>query len=162
MNVWLRRAIRVWLAFFVSAIVGALAWALASKRAFVPIDGAEDDEIALGTFFQPIEFSSTAHSFRGGTMTCGFGGGVVDLGGATLDPGGAMLHVACAFGGGQVTVPGSWPVDVEVFSVFGGVSDARGRAAPVDGGPHLTITGWTLFGGLGIVAAATASEPATT
>ncbi len=158
MNAWLKRALRAWIVFLVSAVVGSIAWALASKRSFVPVVGPEDDEIAIGSFFEPLQFSSTAAHFRGGSIACGFGGGLIDLSEATLDPAGAALRISCAFGGAQLTIPASWPVDVKVFPVFGGVGDARRGSARVDGGPRLTITGWTLFGGLGIVPAEPRAE----
>lgn len=152
MNVWLKRALRAWFAILFASMAGALAWAVTTRRSFVPVDGPEDDEIHLGAFFGPLEFHGSATSFRGGTVDCGFGGGVVDLSGATLAPEGAELRLHSAFGGGQLLVPMSWNVETHAFALFGGITDTRGNE---DGreGPTLTITGWSLFGGYGIQAA---------
>jgi hypothetical protein len=49
-------------------------------------------------------FHSTATAFRGGTLDCWYGGGIVDLRDATLDPAGAHLEVKAVFGGAQILV----------------------------------------------------------
>ena len=98
----------------VSAVVGAIV-AKRVKEEFVPIDDPEANEIRLAAIFGPFSFKSTAPSFRGGTIDCRFGGGVIDLRGATLDPAGARLDVKAQFGGAQILVPESWRVATRVF-----------------------------------------------
>jgi len=60
------------------------------------------DEVDLRAIFESLEFTSTATAFRGGTIECWFGGGSVDLRGATLDPAGATLRVRAIFGGASI------------------------------------------------------------
>jgi hypothetical protein len=131
-----------------TAVVTAVA-AHRAKREFVPIDQPEADEIRLAAIFEPLSFSSTAGSFRGGSVDCRFGGGVIDLRGATLDPGGAMLKVSAMFGGAQILVPEDWRVTTRVLGI-GGAGDARPRFERGEDAPHLTLEGTAVFGGFGI------------
>lgn len=132
----------------VSAVVGAIA-AQRAKQAFVPIDDPEANEIRLAAIFGPLSFRSTATSFRGGTIDCRFGGGVVDLREAALDPAGARLDVKAQFGGAQILVPESWRVTTRVLGI-GGAGDGRPRIEQAEDAPHLTIEGTALFGGFGV------------
>jgi hypothetical protein len=92
--------------------------------------------------------SGAGLSFRGGEIDCRFGGGVIDLREATLDPAIAHLKVTAMFGGGQILVPepgasrrGSWG------SAGPATRDPDQRDADA---PHLTIEGTAMFGGFGI------------
>lgn len=131
-----------------SAVVGAVA-AYRAKRDFVPVDDPESDEIKLAAIFEPMSFKSKATAFRGGEVECRFGGGVIDLREATLDPAGAHLKVTAMFGGGQILVPDSWRVTTRVLGI-GGAGDARPRIEREEGAPHLTIEGTAIFGGFGV------------
>lgn len=133
----------------VSAVVGAIA-ALRAKQEFAPIDDPEANEIRLAAIFGPLSFRSTAASFRGGTIDCRFGGGVVDLRDAALDPAGARLDVKAHFGGAQILVPESWRVTTRVLGI-GGAGDGRPRIERADDAPRLTIEGTALFGGFGVM-----------
>jgi hypothetical protein len=132
----------------VSAAVGAIA-AQRAKRDFVPIDDPEANEIRLAAIFGPLSFRSTAASFRGGTVDFRFGGGVIDLREAVLDPAGARLDVMAFFGGGQILVPEGWRVTTRVMGI-GGAGDARPRIEREEDAPHLTIEGTAIFGGFGV------------
>jgi predicted membrane protein len=135
-------------ALMVTSVVSAIA-ALVTKRRIVPLDAPDADEIRVRAIFEPLTFRSTATSFRGGSVDCWYGGGVVDLREATLDPSGAVLKVRAIFGGGQILVPETWAVTLNVRGV-GGLSDVRpvDRAAEA---PHLTIEGLVLFGGFAVM-----------
>jgi hypothetical protein len=129
-------------------IVGTLA-AYAMKQRIEPIDDPEAKEIRLAAIFEPILYRSTATSFQGGTIDFWYGGGVVDLRDATLDPAGAHLEVRAVFGGGQLLVPDSWKVTAHVLGI-GGFADARPQADHSDAAPQLTITGVAVFGGFAV------------
>src|SRR5262245_39747741 len=144
------RLIRVVLgAFLITTIGGAIA-ALIAKQRLPSVGEPESDEVALVTIFEPLEFESVATSFRGGSLTCLYGGGDLDLRDATLDPAGAELMVRIAFGGGRLLVPDGWDVVVNVISIVGGVGDMREGRERSEGAPRLTVNGFVLFGGLGI------------
>jgi len=145
-----RLAIAAWIAF----IVGALAFAVTKRREAPPRPPEDGNDIALVAAFEPLEFRSTAPAFRGGTIECWFGGGEVDLRGATLDPDGATLWTTAVLGGGSVIVPAGWRVENRVLGIFGGVGDVRG-GMPEPDAPTLVLEGVAIFGGWGI----TSSSP---
>ncbi|HEU4674110.1 MAG TPA: hypothetical protein VFS32_14555 [Candidatus Limnocylindrales bacterium] len=135
-----------WVVAFVGGLVGAV---LARQRVVVE-DDPEASEISLLATFGPLEFVSTASTFRGGTVECWYGGGTIDLRSATLDPAGATLRVTAVFGGAQVIVPSSWPVRTSSAGL-GGINDARQQAFVDESAPALTIEGVCVLGGFGVM-----------
>jgi hypothetical protein len=145
----LGRIARLFLAVLaVIPIVGSLA-AFVLKQRIAPVDDPMANEIRLAAIFEPILYRSTAPAFRGGTIDFWYGGGVVDLRDATLDPAGAHLDVRTVFGGGQILVPETWKVTGHVLGI-GGFADARPRVDHGDTAPQLTITGVAVFGGFAV------------
>lgn len=142
-----------WLVF----VLGAVVYAKAKGRDSTTPE-PDADEIDLVTTFGPLEYANTASSFRGGTVTTWFGGGQLDLRGATLDPAGATLKLSTLFGGGNLIVPPDWRIETHVAPVFGGVGDGRPDGNPDEGAPTLRLEGLTLFGGWGITAEAPGEE----
>jgi hypothetical protein len=136
-------------ALFVTSVVSAIA-ALVTKRRFVPLDAPDADEVRVRAIFEPLTFRSTARGFRGGTVDCWYGGGVIDLRDAILDPAGALLRVRAIFGGGQILVPETWEVTLNVRGI-GGASDARPRVERPADAAHLTVEGVVVFGGFAVM-----------
>jgi hypothetical protein len=134
---------------FALLIGGAAVAAANRKQQIVPIDDEDADEVALVAIFSPVAFHSTATAFRGGTLDCWFGGGIIDLRDATLDPGGATLDVKGVFGGANIVVPRDWRVEVDVTGI-GGARDVRPERESAVTAPLLTVTGFVAFGGLGV------------
>lgn len=92
----------------------------------------------------------TADAFRGGQVTCIFGGSELNFRNATLAPGENILDVTCIFGGCSLLVPEDWTIKVEATAVFGGFSDERSKRNPhlvSDPNKVLTIKGVVIFGG---------------
>lgn len=143
------RVFSIFLAGFVVAMVGSAVAALSLKRRFIANASPTADEIRLAAIFEPISFESHATGFRGGDVELWYGGGIIDLRGATLDPAGATLRVRTVFGGAQLLVPDSWNVTTRVMGI-GGAGDGRPRKDRAADAPHLTIEGSTFFGGLGV------------
>ena len=133
----------------VASVVAAIA-AVLMKGKLPRVDDPDADEVHLVAIFEPISFASRASAFRGGTFDAWYGGGVIDLRDATLDPAGANLQVRTVFGGAQLVVPETWEVSNRGVSIFGGMGDARKAAVRPADAPRLTIDGLALFGGLGI------------
>jgi hypothetical protein len=131
-----------------ASVVGAIA-ARAAKQRIVQVDDPDADEIRLAAIFEPISFRSTAASFRGGSVDCWYGGGVIDLRGATLDPAGARLQVRAIAGGAQILIPETWIVTTKVVGI-GGVGDGRPRVEHPADAPRLAVEGVALFGGFGV------------
>jgi hypothetical protein len=148
MNVF-GRLFGLFAAFLAISSIGAAIGAIATKRRIVPVDSPEADEVTLRAIFEPVNFRSTAKNFRGGTVDCWYGGGIIDLRDATLDPSGARLEVRGIFGGGQIVVPDSWRVTTNVMGM-GGVGDSRARAERPVTAPLLVVDGFVFMGGFGI------------
>ncbi len=86
--------------------------------------------------------------FKGGRITCIFGGSEIDFTGSELADGLHVIHVSCIFGGTSIIMPPHWKVRLEVASVLGGFSDKRpniSSAEPAKG--ELIIKGLVIFGG---------------
>jgi hypothetical protein len=135
-------------AFLMSIVAGAIVLA-ATRRQGVEVDEPEADEVHLRAVLGPIAYASRASSFRGGTIDLWYGGGIVDLREAQLDPDGATLHVRTAFGGAQLVVPEEWNV-VSTVRGLGGIGDGRERFDRPADAPTLRVEGFVLFGGFGI------------
>lgn len=142
---FLRLAVLGWIATLVGGAIGANA----VKRRTVVQDDPDADDIVLVGIFGPLDFASTARHFRGGLVETWFGGGLVDLREAVLDPGGADLRLRAVFGGGQIVVPDSWRVSVTMRGL-GGVGDTRSNEELPPDAPELRIDATVLFGGFGI------------
>lgn len=133
-----------WFAF----IAAAAAYAAIKRRAAVPQD-PKADEVDLVANFGPLEFHSESGAFRGGTVTTWFGGGVLDLSDATLDPAGATIHTSTLFGGGNLIVPETWNVETKIVGI-GGAGDGRPKVERLADAPTLRLEGTAVFGGWGI------------
>jgi predicted membrane protein len=137
-----------WFVFMVSALV----LAAVKRRDAVPQE-PDADEVELVASFAPLEYRSTARAFRGGSVQTWFGGGVVDLRDAQLDPAGATLEINALFGGGNLVVPEDWNVETSVIGI-GGVGDARPKYEREPDAPTLRVEGKAIFGGWGITSEA--------
>lgn len=136
------------LSLLVTGVLGTIA-AAAAKRRLVTVDAPDANDVALAAIFEPMSFRSTAASFRGGSLDCWYGGGVIDLREATLDPAGAHLQVKAIFGGGQILVPETWRVSLNVLGI-GGIGDARSHIERSEDALYLMIEGTAFFGGFGV------------
>ncbi len=135
-----------------AGIASALA-AVSYRKKAPPLPDAAADEIDLVAVMDGARLASTAASFRGGRVICWYAGVDLDLREATFDPAGVDLEVRTVFGGTRVVVAPGVPVTASGPTVFGGrTTETNGHAADVDR-PGLRVTGFTLFGGLQIVAA---------
>ena len=159
------------LAALLVAWFGFVLWSLfvawrRTQEVSLELPPEDADDFAFVTLFNGQEFHSTARALRHATIETRFGGGMLDLRGATLDPAGAVVDVTTIFGGGQLIVPETWRVTSAVKGI-GGIGDMRPPRELPEDAPHLTIEGLTLFGGFGITSApmgrtdgTEASEPA--
>jgi hypothetical protein len=134
---------------FSLTMIGAAIGARMAKERIVPVDDPAADEVTLAAIFGPIDFRSTATSFRGGSLECWYGGGTIDLRGASLAAEGARLEVRAIFGGAQIVVPETWAVTTSIVGI-GGAGDMRSRAGLGSQAPHLEVSGIAVFGGVGI------------
>jgi len=91
----------------------------------------------------------TSQNFKGGNLTTVFGGSDLNLIHAKLATGENAINVFTMFGGWGLIVPSEWNVKIEVFSVFGGISDKRimGPGTVRDNTRTLVLKGFVMFGG---------------
>ena len=91
-------------------------------------------------------------NFQGGQANAVFGGFKIDLRESKMAGDRATIDVFCFCGGGDLRVPEDWNVILKVVPIFGGTDDkSRHFAAPPGTGQkELLVTGFILFGGLGI------------
>lgn len=156
-----RPLVRLIILAVLAKIAGHVAIALAAvrcKRQAPPRPDPAADEIDLVTIMSGEEFASTASAFRGGRVICWYAGVDLDLRGATLDPAGAHLEVRTAYGGTRVVVAPGVPVRVAVPPIFGGTMNETGAPKPTAETPGLEITGFTVLGGLQVIAAEPGAE----
>jgi hypothetical protein len=146
----MKRLVRIALLLFGLVWAAAVIGALLRKSQVLPMSEPDEDEVTLSAVFAPLAFRSTATAFRGGTIDCWFGGGTIDLRGATLDPAGALLQAKAVFGGAQIAVPADWHVVVHSRGLGGVGRMAGAEEDDLPAGPTLTLEVVSLFGGFGI------------
>jgi hypothetical protein len=149
MNRALSRPLRVLFVTWVVAQTAGVAFALRRKREIIDAPDPASNEIALSSIFGPLDFRSTAPGFRGGRLSCLYGGGILDLRDAVLAADGATLRVQALFGGAQILVPASWRLEVKMIGL-GGVGDGRPPIDRRSDAPTLRIEGWAMFGGFAV------------
>ncbi|HWB23883.1 MAG TPA: DUF5668 domain-containing protein [Chitinophagaceae bacterium] len=89
-------------------------------------------------------------NFKGGDITCFFGGAEIDLTQADIQ-GTVRLDVTQIFGGTKITVPAHWDVKNEMTAVFGGIEDKRSVVSTTfDPNKVLIIDGTSIFAGIEI------------
>ena len=121
-----------------------------------------DDDVEVVAIFDSLEFASTAPALRRMAVLTWYGGGTLDLRGATLDPDGATLTLRAALGGIRLVVPESWPVELALTGAAGGIADGRDQGLVDAAAPLLRIEGFAVLGGAAIVSAAPDLDAAVT
>ncbi|MDP4115667.1 MAG: LiaF-related protein [Bacteroidota bacterium] len=91
-------------------------------------------------------------NFKGGFVTCIFGGMELDLTNSTLAEGEVVLDVTALFGGAEILVPKEWDVRNQGTPIFGGFSikNKKYMSQEVRQNSCLVIKGIAIFGGVEI------------
>lgn len=115
-----------------------------NRESMIVEDGYINEETIFGGTKQKI----THQSFKGGKISCIFGGAEIDLTNAALAPGEHVLEVSAIFGGTTVIVPADWKIVVRNSSIMGGFEDKRRmiKESP-DPSRVLIIKAEAIFGG---------------
>lgn len=109
-----------------------------------------------GTFNESAVFSGgkrriVSPDFRGGEISCIFGGFDIDLRKAGIAGDSAVLVVNALFGGCDIKVPESWDVVLEMTAIFGGCDDKTLHPDPtLPGVKKLFLRGSAIFGGIDV------------
>ncbi len=140
--------------FFWPVLLIVLGIVVIRKRNFCPSNSScrtekSSDYINELNIFGGGERIVNTKSFKGGNITCMFGGGEVDLSYAELAEGTHTIELFAMFGGSVIIVPPDWDVKVNISAVLGGVSDKR-KPIPnyiVEPKKELIIKGFVALGG---------------
>jgi hypothetical protein len=91
---------------------------------------------------------STSQQFHGGSFTAVMGGCDLDLRGAKLAGGRAVVDTFAFWGGIGIQVPPTWRVTSQVWAFLGGFEDKSSPPAPEEADGELVVTGWAVMGGV--------------
>ena len=107
------------------------------------------DEIDGTAIFAGYEKKITSKSFKGGNITAMFGGAEIDLRESELNENGATISASATFGGVDMFIPESWPVEIHSTAILGGVG-SKCRNEQSSEGKRLIIYATATFGGIEI------------
>ena len=113
---------------------------------------ASEDMIETVSVFSGIKKNIISKNFKGGEVTCAFGGAEVNLMQADFT-GKAVLELTQIFGGTKLIVPSHWEIQHhDLVAVMGGIDDKRQIQKDVvpDGAKILVLRGTCVFGGIEI------------
>ena len=93
-------------------------------------------------------FDRRVHSqdFRGGEVTAVMGGAVLDMRGASIAAGEAVINVFAFWGGVTIKCPPDWTVVLQGTPIMGGFDEKT--MAPPDASKRLVIRGYAIMGGV--------------
>jgi predicted membrane protein len=115
-----------------------------------PEGGAPGGTLSEWAIFGGGKRRIQSQEFRGGQANAMFGGFEIDLRDAQMAGDSASIDVFCFCGGGEIRVPESWNVSMKAVAIFGGQDDKTRPPAPGSAHKDLFVTGFILFGGLGV------------
>ena len=90
----------------------------------------------------------TDQEFKGGRVSCVFGGINLDLTGAVMVGNSAVLDISTVYGGAVVRIPPSWNLEVRGAGVFGGFADHTIHPPASPDMKRLIVRGAAVFGGV--------------
>lgn len=116
-----------------------------------PLYGSVEDRLEATTVFGGIKKNIVTKTFKGGEVTCAFGGAEINLSQADFT---GVISLECTqiFGGAKFLIPAHWKVQSEITTIFGSMEDNRPTTAvSPDQSKILILKGVCLFGGIEIV-----------
>jgi hypothetical protein len=112
---------------------------------------SDENHLDLSVAFSGINQVSHASRFQSARLNALFGGIVLDLRQARLDPDGATISATATCGGIEVRVPTGWNVEISGTPIFGGYdSKALEDEVPPPDAPRLRIDVVAICGGLSV------------
>ena len=111
---------------------------------------SSEDTVEIDLVFSGFRKNIISKDFKGGTISCVFGGGELNLSQADIN-GEAILEVNQVFGGVKIIVPANWEVKTDKTSaVCGDISDKRHNQTETNSNKILVVKGSVVFGGIDI------------
>lgn len=117
--------------------------------AVAPYEGDKslDTEIDIVSIFSGVKKRVLSKQFKGGDITCVFGGAELNLTNADfISP--VVLDVTMIFGGTKLIVPANWELRSEVAAIFGGIDDKRPQPSTSVPEKTIILKGTLMFGGV--------------
>jgi len=110
-----------------------------------------NDYFRINSVFSGVKRTVLSKTFKGGSISCVFGGAEIDLTQADIT-GNVIIRIEAVFGGAKILVPSNWVVQNEIDGVFHGVEDKRNYAntAAMNTDKVLVLKGSAVFGGIEI------------
>ena len=114
-------------------------------------DLSGNDQIDTLSIFGGIKKNVISKEFKGGEVTCLFGGAEINLSQADIKET-VVLEVTQVFGGTKLIIPTNWKVQMDMTAIFGGIEDKRNLNGNdlTDPNKTLIIKGVSLFAGMEI------------
>lgn len=109
-----------------------------------------DDLLDVSAMFGSIKKTVLSKDFKGGKLTCIFGGAKINLMQSDIQ-GTVILDVSTVMGGTELIVPANWDVKQEMSAVMGGIEDKRPtQHVTIDATKVLVLKGSVVMGGIEI------------
>lgn len=109
-----------------------------------------NDYFTIHSVFSGVKRNVLSKNFKGGSISCVFGGVEIDLTQADFT-GKAVIRLEEVFGGTKLVVPADWVVQNEIEGIFHGVEDKRNYHATMAGtNKVLILRGSAVFAGIEI------------
>jgi predicted membrane protein len=110
-------------------------------------DKSLETEIDIVSIFSGVKKRVLSKQFKGGDITCVFGGAELNLTNADfISP--VSLDVTMIFGGTKLIVPANWELRSEVAAIFGGIDDKRPQPSTSVPEKTIILKGTLMFGGV--------------
>jgi len=111
----------------------------------------DTDYLKVNSVFSGIKRTILSKNFKGGKVSCVFGGAEIDLTQADIN-GRVVLRIEQAFGGTKLIIPPHWNVQNEIDGAFHGVDDQRKYNTNItpDANKVLVLKGSCMFAGIDI------------
>ncbi len=103
-------------------------------------DNSSEDYVDINSVFGHAKKNMFTKDFKGGNISCSFGGGELNLSQADIAQA-AVLNLSITFGGAEIIVPANWSVQNELSAFMGGIDDKRRAAVPASQGKTLVLRG---------------------
>ena len=110
---------------------------------------SDTDDINGSAVFGSFEKKINSKHFKGGSVSALFGGVEIDLRDSELDENGAVIDLSTVFGGTEIRIPATWPLDIRSSTIFGGFENKTDNPVSKEG-KKLVIKSSTIFGGIEI------------
>ncbi|HEX7413939.1 MAG TPA: DUF5668 domain-containing protein [Bacteroidia bacterium] len=112
---------------------------------------SSEDMVNMEIVFSGFKKNVISKNFKGGMISCVFGGGDLNLSQADIN-GTVFLEVKQVFGGIKIIVPSNWEVQTnEIQATFGGIDDKRNmQGVTPNHDKILILKGAIVFGGIDI------------